>query len=173
MTGKNWVHGFLKRHPDLLSRQATAAGIERAIGLNKIQAKSALETLFVCWQSLNLNHTASSTWMRLLLVGPNKVPKRRDKLKVVSGGRRRTMSDSGNFVRYQVLTAASMKFIFVFWDVLPCEIIVDRRFRGTCCLHHQDVHLKRLSSIMLHGCTSQKTNMNFWKLCSSYLTRKG
>jgi hypothetical protein len=28
-------------------------------------------------------------------------------------------------VRFQVLTAASMKFIFVFWDVLPCKIIVD------------------------------------------------
>jgi hypothetical protein len=28
-------------------------------------------------------------------------------------------------------------FRFVFWDVLPCKIIVYRRFRGTCCLHHQ------------------------------------
>jgi hypothetical protein len=32
-------------------------------------------------------------------------------------------------VRFQVLTAASMKFTFVFWDVLPCKLIVDRRFR--------------------------------------------
>jgi hypothetical protein len=24
----------------------------------------------------------------------------------------------------------------VFWDVLPCKIIVDRRFRGAYCLHH-------------------------------------
>jgi hypothetical protein len=37
------------------------------------------------------------------------------------------------FVSFQVLTAASMKFRIVFWDVLPCKIIVDRRFRGTCC----------------------------------------
>jgi hypothetical protein len=29
-----------------------------------------------------------------------------------------------------------LKFVIVFWDVLPCKIIVDRRFRGTCCLHH-------------------------------------
>jgi hypothetical protein len=42
-----------------------------------------------------------------------------------------------SLVRFQVLTAANMKFRFVFWDVLPCKIIVDRRFRGTCCLHHQ------------------------------------
>jgi hypothetical protein len=32
-----------------------------------------------------------------------------------------------------------MKFRIVFWDVLPCRIIVDRRFRGKCCLHHQGV----------------------------------
>jgi hypothetical protein len=27
-------------------------------------------------------------------------------------------------VRFHVLTAASIKFRFVFWDVLPCKIIV-------------------------------------------------
>jgi hypothetical protein len=45
--------------------------------------------------------------------------------------------NSISVVRFQVLTAVNMKFRFVFWDVLPCKIIVDRRFRGTCCLHHQ------------------------------------
>jgi hypothetical protein len=30
-------------------------------------------------------------------------------------------------------------FIFVFWYILPCKIIVDRRFRGTCCLNHLGV----------------------------------
>jgi len=39
-------------------------------------------------------------------------------------------------VRFQVLTAASMMFRIVFWDVLPCKIIVDRRFRSAYCLHH-------------------------------------
>jgi hypothetical protein len=39
-------------------------------------------------------------------------------------------------VRFQVLTAASMMFRIVFWDVLPCKTIVDRRFRGAYCLHH-------------------------------------
>jgi hypothetical protein len=38
-------------------------------------------------------------------------------------------------VRFQVLTAASMMFRVVFWDVLPCKMIVDRRFRGAYCLH--------------------------------------
>jgi hypothetical protein len=30
-----------------------------------------------------------------------------------------------------------MMFRAVFWVVLPCKIIVDRRFRGAYCLHHQ------------------------------------
>jgi hypothetical protein len=38
--------------------------------------------------------------------------------------------------RFQVLTAASMMFRVVFWDILPCKMIVDRRFRGAYCLHH-------------------------------------
>jgi hypothetical protein len=41
------------------------------------------------------------------------------------------------FVRFQVLTAASMMFRVVFWDILPCKTIIDRRFRGMCCLHHR------------------------------------
>jgi hypothetical protein len=32
---------------------------------------------------------------------------------------------------------SKLTFRFFFWDVLPCNIIVDRRFRGTFCLHHQ------------------------------------
>jgi hypothetical protein len=28
-------------------------------------------------------------------------------------------------------------FRIVFWDVLPCKMIVDRRFRGAYCLNHQ------------------------------------
>jgi hypothetical protein len=40
-----------------------------------------------------------------------------------------------NIVRFQVLTAASMMFRAVFWVILPCRIIVDRRFRGAYCLH--------------------------------------
>jgi hypothetical protein len=40
-------------------------------------------------------------------------------------------------MRFQVLTAASMMFRVIFWDILPCKMIVDRRFRGAYCLHHQ------------------------------------
>jgi hypothetical protein len=31
----------------------------------------------------------------------------------------------------------NLKFRIVFWDVLPCKVIVYRRIRGTCFLHHQ------------------------------------
>jgi hypothetical protein len=41
-------------------------------------------------------------------------------------------------------------FRTVFWDALPCKMIVDRRFRGAYCLHHQAVH----------GSTSHKTILN-------------
>jgi hypothetical protein len=30
-----------------------------------------------------------------------------------------------------------MMFRAVFWVILPCKMIVDRRFRGAYCLHHQ------------------------------------
>jgi hypothetical protein len=32
------------------------------------------------------------------------------------------------FLRFQVLTAASMMFRVVFWDILPCKMIVDKSF---------------------------------------------
>jgi hypothetical protein len=28
-------------------------------------------------------------------------------------------------------------FRVVYWVILPCKMIVDRRFRGAYCLHHQ------------------------------------
>jgi hypothetical protein len=41
-----------------------------------------------------------------------------------------------------------------------CKMIVDRRFRGAYCLHHQGSSLKRRSTIILHGSTTQKTALN-------------
>jgi hypothetical protein len=42
-----------------------------------------------------------------------------------------------------------MKFRSVFWDVLPCKIIVDRRFRGTYCPHHQKTILNFMSDLFI------------------------
>jgi hypothetical protein len=40
-------------------------------------------------------------------------------------------------LRFQVLTAASMKMT-AFWDIAPCSLVkVDQCFRGSYCLHHQ------------------------------------
>jgi len=42
-----------------------------------------------------------------------------------------------NFLRCQILKAASMKYR-AFWDVPPCSHVeVDRHFKGAHCLHHQ------------------------------------
>jgi hypothetical protein len=42
-----------------------------------------------------------------------------------------------NLMRFQVLTAASMKSI-VLWDITSCSLVeVDLRFRGAYCLHFQ------------------------------------
>jgi hypothetical protein len=48
-----------------------------------------------------------------------------------------------------------MKFRFVFWDVLPCKIIVDRRFRGTFCLHHQ-------GALMMESARTSETSVNYF-----------
>jgi hypothetical protein len=45
-------------------------------------------------------------------------------------------------------------FRFVFWDVIPCKIIVDRRFRGTCWLHLQgDECTRRRENLKSHKVT--------------------
>jgi hypothetical protein len=60
-----------------------------------------------------------------------------------------------------------MKFRIVLWDVLPCKIIVDRFHQGWWWRQH--VPLKRRSTIILHGSTSQKTILNFiWIMFEYY-----
>jgi hypothetical protein len=44
-------------------------------------------------------------------------------------------------------------FRTVFWDILPCKMIVDRRFRGTYCLHHH-------SSLMMEAVRTSETSLN-------------
>jgi hypothetical protein len=63
-----------------------------------------------------------------------------------------------SYLRFQVLTAASMKFRIVFWDILLCKIIVDRRLKGTCCLHHQG----RSSQMMKASLTSETSVDNYF-----------
>jgi hypothetical protein len=64
-------------------------------------------------------------------------------------------------MRFQVLTAVSMKFR-VFWDVAPCSHVeVDWHYRGAYCLHHQgNDSLKYWStSTRLQDATSHKTKL--------------
>jgi hypothetical protein len=67
-----------------------------------------------------------------------------------------------NSERFQVLTAASMMFRVVFRDVLPCKNDCGPTFQR-CVLPwwwRQYAPLKRRSTIILHGSTSQKTMLN-------------
>jgi hypothetical protein len=44
------------------------------------------------------------------------------------------------FMRFQALTAASMK-LTAFWSIAPCGLVeIDRRFRDAYCLRHQGYH---------------------------------
>jgi hypothetical protein len=63
-------------------------------------------------------------------------------------------------VTFQVLTAASMKMT-VFWDVrLCCLVEAYRRFRGTCCLHHQGD--ESLITLMMEAASTTETSINFY-----------
>jgi hypothetical protein len=41
------------------------------------------------------------------------------------------------YIQYKQAVRHPLLFRVVFWDIVPCKMIVDRRFRGTYCLHHQ------------------------------------
>jgi len=53
----------------------------------------------------------------------------------------------------------TMMFRAVFWVILPCKMIVDRRFRDPWWWR-QYAPLKRRSTIILHGSITQKTALN-------------
>jgi hypothetical protein len=53
----------------------------------------------------------------------------------------------------------SIMFRIVFWDVLPCKIIVDRRFRCSYCLHYH-------SSLMMKAVRTSETSVD------NYFTRQ-
>jgi hypothetical protein len=55
-----------------------------------------------------------------------------------------------NFVRFEVLTTATMKNA-VFWDVAPCRSCVNRRFGGTYGLHLQDFYTLKMVAIRSCG----------------------
>jgi len=49
----------------------------------------------------------------------------------------------------------------VFWDVAPCSFVEsDRRFRGTYCLHHQDIAQRNIPEDG-HLYTHRRENLKF------------
>jgi hypothetical protein len=65
----------------------------------------------------------------------------------------KVVSFTNNNSESKCIGISYIMFRIVFWDVLPCKIIVDRCFRGAFCLHHQGwrqyAPLKRRSTIIL------------------------
>jgi hypothetical protein len=45
-----------------------------------------------------------------------------------------------------------------FWDITQCSLGVDRRFRGTYCLHHQGIEYDEYSALKRYGVT-RKSNI--------------
>lgn len=52
MAGKDWVYGFLKRHPGLALRQTTPTSIARAIGFNSVQVQRFYTNLEECQKKI-------------------------------------------------------------------------------------------------------------------------
>jgi hypothetical protein len=66
------------------------------------------------------------------------------------------------YVRFQVLTAASIKFK-VFWDVAPCSHVeADRRFRSAYC---------HLQALMMEAVRTSETSVNF-KVTNGHTSHK-
>jgi hypothetical protein len=38
-----------------------------------------------------------------------------------------------------------------FWDIVPCSVGVDRRFRGAYCLHHQGDDIKMFIFLIMEA----------------------
>jgi hypothetical protein len=71
-----------------------------------------------------------------------------------------------NCKRFQVLTAASMKFR-VFWDVAPCRHVeVDRRFRVACPDDGGSTYLCNISQLQHDYTTLHPRRLNFIQNCS-------
>jgi hypothetical protein len=68
-------------------------------------------------------------------------------------------------MRFQVLTAGSMKMA-VFCDVAPCSLVeVYRCLRGACCHHQGDHRLEVLAAsiivLMMEAASISETSVNF------------
>jgi hypothetical protein len=67
----------------------------------------------------------------------------------------------------EVRTASIIRIVF--WDVLPCKMIVDRRFRDAYCLHHQGWVNSLALLKTLAGCNVRSVAM-FWKQSHLYFS---
>jgi hypothetical protein len=85
-------------------------------------------TLTISTSTFTAQHTDKDAPNSILKVGMTS----RTYCAAISSEPRRTTTKN---LRFQVLTAASMNKGF--WDIPPCSLGVDRRFRGAYCFHYQ------------------------------------
>jgi hypothetical protein len=49
----------------------------------------------------------------------------------------------------------------VFWHIAPCCLVVYRRYRGACCLHHQGEEF--IIALMMEAASTSETSVNFYQ----------
>jgi hypothetical protein len=125
-------------------------GVSKYTHRDNFISPSCLTKLCRRWKTIYLNHLHSDTerwltnypasymerrgfksrpvhWLsRLTFSWFSSVHPRECKVSILKLGHGRfipNLSNSSSFVRFQVLTAASMMFRVVFWDMLPCKMI--------------------------------------------------
>jgi hypothetical protein len=102
-----------------------------------------LPRLAPCGTESAISHSSTRQWRASTGLSRGRFKKNQgDGPTVCRGFEHHTLENNVLIHHRQLLTNSTLKLRIVFWDVLPCKIIVDRRFRCTCCLH-------------------QKTNLNF------------
>jgi hypothetical protein len=78
-------------------------------------------------------------------------------------------------VRFQVLTAAGMKKMAVFWDVARCSLVeIFQHFGGSCCRHHQGdkyAMRKELAGTSETSVTFHQTNRCNGKILHGHASR--
>jgi hypothetical protein len=64
-------------------------------------------------------------------------------------------------INSKIITTTDKK-MDVFWVVEPCSLVeVYHRFRGTCCLHHQN-------ALMMQAARTSETSVNFYQTTRRY-----